>query len=218
MHMKRQRRRTQLERRNKSQDAILSAALRILSEEGYAEFSASRVAARAGASRGALEHYFPTRNDLIAATTRRAMREAIEHAQSLARAATGSDPITKFLRDSEHFFFKPVYRAMIEIMIAARSDRALARVVHPITKDARQTLNSIWTDTLDSAGYPRENAQRFVELTHYLLRGLFLVTTWLPYQIDRAEIMEIWQQLAPTVLKLSPTPERRRRRRTPLEP
>lgn len=211
--MKRKQRRTQLERRNETQNAILSAALRILSEEGYAEFSANRVAARAGVSRGAQEHYFPKRNDLIAAVTRHAMREAIEHAQSLARAATGSsDPIGTFLKDSAHFFFKPVYRAMIEIMIAARSDRALARVIHPIAKDARQVLNGIWADTLDAAGYPRENAQRFIELTHYLLRGLFLVTTWLPYRIDRAEILEIWQQLAPKVLALNRPLDRRKSR------
>jgi len=52
-------RRTQLERRNETQAAILSAAVGLLAEHGYAGFSASRVAARAGVSRGAQEHYFP---------------------------------------------------------------------------------------------------------------------------------------------------------------
>ena len=95
--------------------------------------------------------------------------------------------MAKFLADSEHFFFQPVFRAMIEIMIAARSDRALARIVNPIVLDARQVLNGIWIDTLGAAGYPRDNAQRFIELTHYLLRGVFLVANWLPYKIDRAK-------------------------------
>jgi AcrR family transcriptional regulator len=208
--MKRKLGRTQVERRNETQYGILSAAIRILSEDGYAEFSASRVAARAGVSRGALEHYFPKRNDLIAAVTKHTMREAIEHARSLARASTGSsDPIGRFLKDSEHFFFKPIYRAMIEIMIAARSDRELARVIHPIAKDARHVLNGIWADTLDAAGYPRENAQRFIELTHYLVRGLFLVTNWLPYRIDRAGVLQMWQQLAPKILELDRPQDRR---------
>ena len=202
--MKRKRRRSQLERRNETQAAILSASIRLLAEHGYAGFSASRVAAAAGVSRGAQEHYFPKKRDLIAATTRYAMREAVEHAQSLARSATRSkDPIENFLRDSEHFFFRPVYRAMIEIMIAARSDRALARILNPIVQDARDTLNGIWIDTLDSAGYPRENAQQFIELTHYLLRGLFLVTNWLPYQVDRGAVVDVWHRLAPTILELT---------------
>lgn len=199
----RRRRRTQVQRRNETQAAILSASIELLAEKGYVGFSASGVATRAGVSRGAQEHYFPKKNDLIAASTRYAMREAIEHARSLARnASRSSDPIEKFLMDSEHFFFQPVYGAMIEIMIAARSDRVLARIVHPIAQEARGVLNGIWTDTLDAAGYPRGNAQRFIELTHYLLRGLFLVTSWLPYRIDRAEVIDIWRGLAPTVLDL----------------
>src|SRR5262244_4155688 len=116
--MRRRRRkpgRTQVERRNETQAAILSASIGLLAENGYAGFSASRVASRAGVSRGAQEHYFPKKNDLIAAATRYAMQEAVEHAQLLASTAGEStDPIAKFLSDSEHFFFRPVYRAMIE--------------------------------------------------------------------------------------------------------
>jgi AcrR family transcriptional regulator len=208
----RKRRRTQIQRRTETQAAILSASIELLAEKGYAGFSASGVATRAGVSRGAQEHYFPKKSDLIASSTRYAMREAIEHARSLAyNASRSSDPIKKFLMDSEHFFFRPVYRAMIEIMIAARSDRALRRIVHPIAQEARDVLNGIWTDTLDAAGYPRSNAQRLIELTHYLLRGLFLVTSWLPYRIDRSEVIDIWRGLAPTVLELIGPGKRKRR-------
>jgi hypothetical protein len=98
-----------------------------------------------------------------------------------------------------------VFRAMAEIMIAARSDRALDRIVNPIVLDARQALNGIWTDTLGAAGYPRESAQQFIELTHYLLRGVFFVSNWLPYEIDRAEITKIWRRAAPAVLALEAT-------------
>jgi AcrR family transcriptional regulator len=207
-------RRTQLERRSETQAAILSAAIDLLAEQGYAGFSASRVAARARVSRGALEHYFPKKNDLIAAATRYAMREAVEHARLLARTADEStDPVAKFLKDSEHFFFRPIYQAMIEIMIAARSDRALARVLNPIVLEARETLNGIWIDTLGAAGYPRANAQRFIELTHYLLRGIFLVATWLPYRIDRSGIVEVWRALASAILEPDRPGERRSRAR-----
>ena len=181
-------RRSQAERRRETRAAILAASIAILTEKGYAGFSASRVAARAGVSRGAQEHYFPRKVDLIAAATQHAMDEAIAHARSLAeRAQLSADPVAQFLLDSEHFFFNPLYRAMVESMIAARSDKALARMCYPIVRKARITLNEIWTETLRQAGYPPHSAQKFVELTHYLLRGIFLVDTWLPYDIDRAE-------------------------------
>lgn len=191
------RRRTQTERRRKTQAAILAASLALLIEQGYAGFSASKVAARAGVSRGAQEHYYPKKTDLIAAATRHAMAEAVTHARSLAARATRSaDPTAKFLLDSEHFFFRPTYRAMVEIMIAARADRALARVCYPIVLDARTTLNEIWTETLRSAGYSQSASRRFVELTHYLMRGIFLVDTWLPYEIDRAASLKAWRRIA----------------------
>jgi AcrR family transcriptional regulator len=207
-------RKTQVQRRNETQGAILSASIRLLAESGYAGFSASRVASMAGVSRGAQEHYFPTKNELIAAATRFAMVEAVDHARRLAQTATKSaDPIAKFLADSEHFFFTPVFQAMAEIMIAGRSDRALARIVNPIVLDARQVLNGIWTDTLGAAGYPRESAQQFIELTHYLLRGVFFVSNWLPYEIDRSEIIEIWRRASPAVLT-----RRRSGGRRPIKP
>ena len=134
-----------------------------------------------------------------------------DRSRSLPRDPT--DPIAKFLADSEHFFFRPVFRAMIEIMIAAARNRELARIVNPIVLDARHTLNGIWIETLGVAGYPRERAQQFIELTHYLLRGVFLVSTWLPYEIDRSEIIEAWRRVAPTILERRGNPRRPRRRR-----
>ena len=110
--MKRGRRkpkRTQLERREETQGCD---PIGIDQASGRARIRAASVQAAlrptAGVSRGAQEHYFPKKNDLIAAATRYAMREAVEHARSLARSATRSqDPIAKFLKDSEHFFFTP---------------------------------------------------------------------------------------------------------------
>ena len=205
-------RRTHAERRNATQAAILAASVKLLIEDGYAGFSASRVAARAGVSRGAQEHYYPKKIDLIGAATRFAMDEAVRHAESLAAsAARSSDPIEKFLADSQHFFFAPIYRALVEIMIAAHSDRALARVINPIVRDARHKLNGIWADTLDAAGYPREKAQQFIELTHYMMRGVFLVGYWLPYQIDRTAVMKAWRSLTPAILDLGRPASPRRR-------
>lgn len=181
----------------------MEAAIRVLVEDGYAKFSASRVAASARVSRGAQEHYFPTKNALIAAAAKHAMREAVKHAEALAeRTAKSSDPIERFLVDSEHFFFSPVYRSMTEIAFAARYDPTLARIYRPIVKDARAALDAIWIGTLGAAGYPRKNIQQFIDLTHYLLRGVFFASIWLPYRTDRRALLKVWKQLAPSMLSL----------------
>lgn len=196
-------RRSQADRRRATKAAIMDASLKVLIESGYAGFSASGVAARAGVSRGAQEHYYPKKNDLIAAATDFAMQQAIDHARKSASAASSAvNPIDRFMASSEDFFFMPVFMAMTEILIAARSDRDLAHIVYPIIKDARRVLDEIWTDTLVEAGHSRERARQFIELTHYVLRGLFYVSSWTPYEVSREEVIRTWRKLAPAVLSL----------------
>ena len=48
--------------------AICNATIASLAEVGYAETSLNRVAAIADFSKGAVQHHFPTKEDLIAAT------------------------------------------------------------------------------------------------------------------------------------------------------
>ena len=194
-------RRTQAERRQGTQAAILNAALRVLVEEGYAGFSAIGVAARAGVSRGAQEHYYPKKVDLIAAATEHALDEAIAHARA-ATSTIGSaeTAIEEFLAESEAFFFTPAFMALMEIVIVARSDKALGGIVYPVLESSRRELDRIWVDALVGAGYARPDAEQFIELSQYLLRGLFFVSTWLPYHVRRAETLETWRKFAPFVL------------------
>jgi AcrR family transcriptional regulator len=214
MRPNRKLRRSHEERRRATRAAIMDASLRLLAESGYAKFSASRVAAMAGISRGAREHYFRTKNDLVVATLEHAMSEAVAHARSLAQdAGRSSDPVGKFLADSGHFFFSRRYRALIEIMIAGRAEPALLRLWNPLVRAARVQLNQIWTDTLAKAGHEPRAARRFIELTHYLMRGLMLVDTWLPYDVDRATVIRRWHALAPVLLESRALDGRKARRR-----
>jgi hypothetical protein len=88
----------------------------------------------------------------------------------------------------------------------------LHRICFPIVEDARQVLNNIWIDTLRGAGYPLENAQHFVELTTYLLRGVFMMDAWTPYDVDRRGLVDTWRRLAPAALRLK-LPRRRKKGR-----
>jgi len=219
---KTQKRKTQEQRRSETREAVLDAAAQALTEAGYASFSAARVAREAGVSRGALERYFPTKNDLLVAVTEHVMDRAMSDAKLLAArgpklaargpklAARGpkqEDPINRFLLDSEHFFFSPIYRGMVELAIAAKNDEELAERYEPIVMRARRELNTTWLEALADSGFPRANAALFVELTHHLLRGLFLVSTWLPYyKPNRRALLEAWSELAPGILRVGETP------------
>jgi AcrR family transcriptional regulator len=62
------RRRTQAERRESTRTRILRAAAECLAERGHAATSTVDVCRRAGVSRGAQLHHFPTREELLSAT------------------------------------------------------------------------------------------------------------------------------------------------------
>ncbi len=59
-------------------DAILEAAVDLLSSQGYARTSTNRIAARAGVSVGSLYQYFPNKDAIVAALFER-------HAEDIAR-------------------------------------------------------------------------------------------------------------------------------------
>src|SRR6478735_5012096 len=90
--------RTQEQRRRDTQERVLTAAINILADRGYAHLTTTAVAAKAGVSRGAQENYFPTKTVLIAAATAHAMDEAIRQAMRAAdRGSKAKDPLPSFL-------------------------------------------------------------------------------------------------------------------------
>src|SRR3954471_4979399 len=69
---------TQAERTTVTRTRLLDAALAVLAERGYAATTTVEVARRAGVSRGAQLHHFPTKAELLAA--------AVEHLHAKRRA------------------------------------------------------------------------------------------------------------------------------------
>lgn len=196
-------RKTQEQRRHDTKKAVLSAAVKVLGETGYSKFSSGRVAVRAGVSRGALEHYYPTKEALLIAVCQYVIDEGVTEAKRLAnRDATFADPVERFLLDSEHYFFSSTYRAMIELAIAIDGNAKLTRLYHDVLMRGRAELNKVWLDALMAAGVPAANAELFIDLTHHFFRGLFLVSAWLPYKPNRPALLRAWAAIAPTVLSL----------------
>ncbi|MCW5694720.1 MAG: TetR/AcrR family transcriptional regulator [Pseudolabrys sp.] len=199
-------RRTQEERRRATQEAILQAAIDLLADEGYARFSTIAVAERAQVSRGARENYFPSKYDLIAAAWRAALIRAQEHAQALARDAGGGAAIDRFLRDSESFFLSRVYLALLELQMAARTDKKLSAIFHALYDEYRQSHDDIWIAALVKEGYARARVRAFVRATQYMLRGMALTASGQGPQADFRAALRQWRALAPHYL--SPEPAR----------
>jgi AcrR family transcriptional regulator len=174
-------RRTQAQRSAATREALLDATLACLVEDGYAKTTTSRVAERAGLSRGAHLHHFRTRNALVAAAIehlaeRRGAELLIEVEQlpseRRARYEAGLDLVWAN-------YANPLFQAALDLWTAARTDAELRSHLVAVERlFDRQTIELARRLFPDLA--ERDDFERLVELAVATIRGLSLLDTLHP--------------------------------------
>src|ERR1700710_1489395 len=103
-------RRNQAERSAATRQALLDATLECLVQDGYANTTTSRVAERAGLSRGAHLHHFQTRDALVAAAMERlAQRRGEVLLAEAAKLPAGRERLVKVLDLLWSGYASPLY-------------------------------------------------------------------------------------------------------------
>lgn len=135
------RRRTQEERSRATQALLLDATLACLEDLGYAGTSAVEVAKRAGVSRGAQLHHFPTKAALVAEAVRYLFER--RHAEFL-EAFRRLDPTTPRLDAAIDLLWQmvrgPTFVVWLELVVAARTDPELAAEVNALSREFIATV------------------------------------------------------------------------------
>jgi len=121
--------------------ALLDAALECLCEGGYAAVTTKEIARRAGVSRGAELHHFPTRAALVGATVEHLLERRLREVEAALSIAPPSPDDLESLVDLVWTMFQgPVFVAWVELWVAARTDPDLAATM--IEVDRRFTDES----------------------------------------------------------------------------
>src|SRR3954466_3691359 len=119
-------RRSQAERSATTREALLDGAIACLIEEGYASTTTSRVAERAGLSRGAHLHHFQTRTALVAAAVEElAHRWLGELREATAGPPGGPERTLAGLDLLWAHYASPLYQGAMDLWTDARSDDEL---------------------------------------------------------------------------------------------
>jgi AcrR family transcriptional regulator len=125
--------RTQAERSAETQAALLDATIASLVEVGYARTSTTEIVRRAGVSRGAQVHHFPTKASLVVAAVERVFqmqeRAFVERFTALPAGEQTLDRAVELLWS---IFNGPAYPAVLELIVAARTDPELQVVVQAV--------------------------------------------------------------------------------------
>lgn len=104
---------------------ILDAAVNRLSETGYHATSIKKIAGDGDFSIGAIQHHFPTKEDLMVAVAERGLRRGESFLTRWAEEK-GVTALPSLITDSwTSHINSPWYKAMLEIFVAARTDEGL---------------------------------------------------------------------------------------------
>ena len=154
--------------------SILDAAVDCFYELGYRSTTTEHVSSKAGVSRGAMLHHFPTRLELIKATVlhlnRKRLEMFVEQESSVQRGAVYSR-VEEGIDAYWEQLNTPVFVVFMELKMAARTDRELEKVLLPALDDFQaaweENTRSIFPDLALSEAFERAAC-----LTLYLLEGM----------------------------------------------
>lgn len=167
---------SQPERRKRTQERLLRAAVEILIEQGYSNLTVNLVSRHAGVSRGAQTNYYPTKRDLLLATARQVVTEGMpEPLPRLPKPPTVNVVLEAFIRESKRFFLSARYSAMIELHVAGRHDPSLADELELLQHKARQAMDDIWLNLFTAVGLSAKDAKDVVQMTDHFFRGVALL-------------------------------------------
>ena len=158
----------------RTRTSILDAAIDCFFELGYRSTTTEHVSRKAGVSRGAMLHHFPTRMHLVKATvvhvSRKRVEMFVEEESTVQRGALYSrveEGIDAFWQQLN----TPVFVVFMELKMAARTDRELEKVLLPALDDfqaaSQENVRKLFPDLALSEAFDRT-----VYLTLYLLEGM----------------------------------------------
>ena len=99
---------------------MCKATIQLLAELGYAETTIAGVAQNAGFSKGAAQYHFPTKEELIAATVEHLLMRTVSSASQSYESVDSA-----LLNAWQRLVNTSAYRALLEVLNAARIDRKL---------------------------------------------------------------------------------------------
>jgi AcrR family transcriptional regulator len=162
------------ERSAQMRQKLIEAAIECLRRVGYAATTTQLVMEEAGVSRGAMLHHFPTKVDLIIAVGEAAALHQNRHVRRrLGEFPAGMERYLALTRATWEAICEPPALALIEIMMASRSDPGLGERFPAIAEafEAEQR-EGVWELAFALGIRDRDAIERMVRLHLGAMRGL----------------------------------------------
>ncbi len=168
-------RRTQAERSAGTQARLLDATIQCLVERGWAGTSTTEVVRRAGVSRGAQVHHFPTKDDLVLAAVEYLLQRRMQEFEATFAQlpAAQRSPATAMRLLYDHCF-RDSFEAWLELVVAARTDPALHERFVEVEARFFDHALAIFRSLFREATFDPTFARTALRLSFSVLEGLSL--------------------------------------------
>ncbi|MFC9964703.1 MULTISPECIES: TetR/AcrR family transcriptional regulator [Nocardia] len=185
---------------------LLEATIDCLAEMGWAAATVSVVAERAGVSRGAAQHHFPTREDLITAALEYMfefrMDQAKTEAETVREVAQGIGRTRAVVSALIESYTTPFFKAALQVWTHAAADPALRERIVPLEARFgriahRRAVEALGVDDSDPVTH------HLVQATLDLARGLGLADVLTDDSARRKQIVDQWAATLHNALNLA---------------
>jgi AcrR family transcriptional regulator len=152
---------------------IIEAAIKCFVDMGYSSTTTTAIAERAGLSRGAMLHHFPSKVDIVRAAVEYLHAKRLKaFKRAVQRTVPGADRIRTNLDAYWQHVRHPMFVAFFELMVAARTDPELAEILRP----AQEAFEEEWHTTARELFTEWHTDDRTfdvaLDLTRYVLEGM----------------------------------------------
>jgi AcrR family transcriptional regulator len=194
----------QQERSRVTQQRLLTATIDCLVEYGWSGATTTVIAERAGVSRGAQLHHYPTRAALVMAAVEylcelRGAELRLEAAAALdgVRPEQRLDRVIDMLASA---FTGPMFVAALELWVAARTDPELRDALIPMEARVGREMHRLTVDLL-RADESQPGVREAVQVTLDLLRGLGVANMLTDDSARRAALLAVWKEQLASLLR-----------------
>ena len=180
------------DRSRATRQRLLEATIDCLATLGWDGTTVAVVAERAGVSRGAAQHHFRTREELVTAAVEYGSEVRLAEVRQRLRESAEPAPSTlEVLMMLAEMYTSPLFRAALQLWVAAGSDEALRDRVVPLEAHVGSETHRVTIEVL-RADESRPGVRESVQATLDLVRGLGLADLLTDDSARRTRLLEQW--------------------------
>ncbi len=178
-----------------TRNQIVTAAIRCIVESSYSNTTTMKIAEKAGLSRGAMLHHFPSKKDIVRAVVDYLHeKRLLAFRRSIKELPKGADRVKLAVRSYWEHVNHPLYVAIFELAVAARTDKELSEILKP----AQLAFDQEWYATAREV-FPewQSDPEAFdlaLNLTQQLMEGMSISHFTHARQVDEEQLLTFLEE------------------------